>query len=209
MLLTVGLILFVISLHSQVPKAGHSRPQSWTETDSETLWRVRYRNCDYGYSVTLAPGVVGHGNLPPNPNHGFLISLPDVGRNSSASNEEERYVWVDASYDVIDDQSLEGAAEEDVKLSGKRLGKLALVAQRRTRLAGLPARWNRVEHASAKGVVVDESVIAVRLGIVYTIGLTTLQQNASQDENQFRKILDDFHFLKLRNAKTASFYCPD
>src|ERR1017187_9926639 len=72
----------------------------WTETGSETQWRLRYGNCDYGYFVALAPGVVGHNTLPPSPNHGFMVALPDVGRTSYALNERRRFIWVDATYDV-------------------------------------------------------------------------------------------------------------
>jgi hypothetical protein len=207
MLLGAAFLALLLSLHSQTPKAAHSRQRYWTETDAETLWRIRYINCDYGYFVSIEPGTVGHGTHGPSPNHGFLVSLPDVGRVSLASDEEERFVWVNASYDVIDDQSLVGAARENIKSSDERRGGPGQAKRRHATLAGLPAIWIRMEHKTPKGLVVEESVVAVRLGIVYTVGLTTLQQDLSHDEKQFKEILDGFHLLKLRDAKTVSFYC--
>lgn len=47
---------------------------NWVETRFETIWRKRYTNCDEGYAVDLPSGVIAHDSLPPNPNHGFLIS---------------------------------------------------------------------------------------------------------------------------------------
>lgn len=73
-------------------KSDHSKRVEFTDT--ETLWRDRYANCDYGFYVLLPHGVVGHANLPPNPNHGFLIGLPAMGTNQLVSFENERFLWV-------------------------------------------------------------------------------------------------------------------
>src|SRR5271163_3979722 len=90
------------SVQQAIPLIGR-----WRVTNSETLWTERYTNDDYGYSVLLSKGVVAHGTHPPSPNHGFFVPLPDVGKTTfSTFKTEKRYLWVDASYDTSDDQSL-------------------------------------------------------------------------------------------------------
>jgi len=170
----------------------------WTETDSETLWRTRYTNCDYGFYVLLGDGVVAHATLPPSPNHGFLLPLPDIGRtNYLSATKETQFIWVDAHYDALDDQSLRSAvsSQEEVQAAGG--SKVRKTRRERTRLAGLQAIWSKAEFPTEGGKVVEEAVTAVRSGIVYTIGLRTNLIDQSVDEEQFRKVLLGFRLLKL------------
>jgi len=71
------------------------------------------------------------------------------------------------------------------------------------KLANLPALGLRVEYASDKVPRVVEQVVALRCGIIYTIGLQTLQMNSSFDEKQFQQVLDGFRVLKLSKSE-----CP-
>ncbi len=183
------------SLHSQA--SSHALPRHWTETETETLWKVRYTNCDYGYFVLLGNEAIGHGTHSPSPNHGILVPLPDVGRTSYATDKEERYVWVDASYDVIDDQSLLGAVSNNEQIMEEVRGKPNTVKLIHTKLASLPAIMSSVEYLTPKGTVVEETIIAVRSGIVYTIGLRTNLKDATTDEEQFQRIVNGFRLLKL------------
>src|SRR5271170_1290310 len=138
----------------------------WRETDSETLWTHRYNNCDYGYYVLLADGVVGHDTLPPSPNHGFRISLPDVGTTSYVLDKNERFIWVDASYNTNDAQSLADIAHEEEGDQAK------IVVRTATEIAGLPAIRFKMEDASRNGkVFVEVETVALRAGIIYTIGM--------------------------------------
>jgi hypothetical protein len=204
MLLVTSLTLtFVPTLHSQASSSPLAR--HWTETETETIWTVRYTNCDYGYFVLLGNGVIGHDTLPPAPNHGFLVSLPDVGRKSAAfANEEERYVWVDASYDVLDDQSLSGAVSSNEQVMKNVRGKPGTVKQLRTELAGLSATLSKVEYTTSKGTAAEETIIAVRSGIVYTIGLRTNLKDRSTDEEQFKRIISGFKLLNLPKGECSN-----
>jgi hypothetical protein len=145
----------------------------------------------------LDKGVVGHDTLPPSPNHGFTVPLPDVGRTSPASADDQRFVSVDASYDMWEDKSLAGAVSEkehDAKDAG---GLPRNIVHKATKLAGLRAIRSTVESTTAKGTVVDVRVGAERSGIVYTISLHTSQQYLSVDDAQFKRILSGFRLLKL------------
>jgi len=61
-----------------------------------------------------------------------------------------------------------------------------------------------VESTTAKGAVVEEGVVAVRSGIVYTVTLHTTRQHLSVDEKQFKKILSDFRLLKLPRGECSN-----
>src|SRR6266511_595688 len=77
-------------------ESNQAQHRYWQETESETLWWSRYSNCDYGFHVLLGDRVVAHGTLPPAPNHGFYVSLPDVGgtrTNYPTSDRDGRYIW--------------------------------------------------------------------------------------------------------------------
>jgi len=202
LLLLVISLLPSPSLHSQASR--QPLPRHWTETETETLWKVQYTNCDYGYFILLGNEVTGHGSHSPAPNHGILVPLPDVGRTSSATDNEERYVWVDASYDVIDDQSLAGAVSHEEQLMEEVRGKPNTVKQVRTKLASVPAILIRVEYSTLKGTVVEETIVAVRSGIVYTIGLRTNLNEVSTDEEQFRQIVNGFKLLKLPKGECSN-----
>ncbi len=190
-LLVIGHPLWSISIQSA--------PRYWTETETETLWRVRYSNEDYGYLVRLAAGTIGHATHSPNPNHGFLVPLPEVGRELPASTDETRFVWVDASYNATDYSSLSRIASEHIRTVDGQWPK-ARVVKGLTRLGGLTAIEFKTEHPSPKGaVVVEEQAIALRSGIVYTVGLRTAKPNRSSDEAEFRKIENGFKLLALNN----------
>src|ERR1035437_669126 len=156
MLLAAICLTFGVMLHSQASQLTSPLRRHWTETESETLWTVRYTNCDYGYYVLLGSGVVGHGSHSPNPNHGILVPLPDVGRTTDASIDEERFVWVDASYNTLDDQSLEAAVSDEEHLTEERTGTSRIVERKPTKLAGLRAILFKVEYSTPKGTVLGK-----------------------------------------------------
>jgi len=194
--LVPGLLVLGQSLWSQTSR---SAPQHWTETESETLWRVQYSNEDYGYQVRLAAGTIGHGTHSPNPNHGFLVPLPDVGRELPASTDEARFVWVDASYNATDFSSLSQIAAEQVHIMDDQRASSHVVGRKLTKLAGITAIVFTSEYSSPKGDVVEEQLIALRSGIIYTIWLRTTKANRLTDEEQFRRIQSGFRLLALHN----------
>jgi hypothetical protein len=124
--------------------------------------------------------MVAHGSHSPSPNHGFLVPLPDVGRTSSVSLDEER-------------------------LLEESRGKSQLVERKSTKLAGLHAILSTVEYPSPKGTVVEETILAVRSGIVYTIGLRTNLKNNFTDKEEFFQIVNSFRLLKLPRGECSNF----
>src|ERR1022692_2044664 len=85
--------LFISALFLLTTLTG-SQAKHWTETKDELIWRGRYKNCDKGYLVSLPEGVVGHGSLPPLPNHGMLISPANPGITTEITLNESRVITV-------------------------------------------------------------------------------------------------------------------
>jgi hypothetical protein len=130
--------------------------------------------------------------------------LPDVGRTTDASIDEERFVWVDASYNTLDDQSLEAAVSDEEHLTEERTGTSRIVERKPTKLAGLRAILFKVEYSTPKGTVLEETIIAVRSGVVYKVGMRTILEALPTDEVQFQKITNGFRLLKLPKGECSN-----
>jgi hypothetical protein len=194
------LIAIAVGLSFASPRGGSARQplkRHWMETASETLWTVRYTNCGYGYYVSLPAGAVGHATLPPSPNHGFLIALPDVGTMNYVSNQKGRFIWVDASYNTSDADSLAGlVAERDSGLTKHSLTQ--------TKVAGLPAV--RIKSSDRVGASngVEVTTVALRRGIIYTIGLRTNGTDADADEAAYTRIVHGLKLLTLPRGQCTN-----
>jgi hypothetical protein len=203
--LSVLICLTTVPTHgaqSSQPPQVEQRHRSGTET--EMIWRGQYNNCDYGYYVLLPNGVVAHGAPSPTPNHGFLISLPDLARTSYVSNQGDRFTWVDASYNVTDYHTLASVADYEVHIMDQERGRSRIIGRASTRLAGLRALRFKVEYQSSKGNITEEQIIALRSDIVYTVGLRTLHQFRSSDEQIFQQIADGFRLLPLPQGECSN-----
>ena len=194
--IATAVLLFVIGvpIHAQHP---------WENAEMETLWRHRYGNCDYGMFVLLPSGVVAHGTLPPSPNHGVAIRLPDVGSTSEIDlSKANRYVWVNAEYNVSDDSS----RKKTVTLYSKMFveGKNGTATKQSTRLGSLPATRLKVTYQTPNGVVVEELVFAQRADIVYELGLKTTETSYREDVGRFEEMLGGFRLSPLSKGECSN-----
>src|SRR5512138_1105868 len=161
--LTIAVLLFASC------SPGYAQ-RPWELGQKETLWRLRYGNCDYGMFMLLPKGVVGHGTLPPAPNHGIAVRLPEVGSTDEVDiGKANRFVWVNAEYNVSDDSSQKGTVEHYASLHTE--GKHGTVTKQVAKLGVLPATRLKIAYQTANGLVIEEVVFAQRAGIVYEIGL--------------------------------------
>jgi hypothetical protein len=197
LLLSATVVLPASFLRADSSQNRNLQQRHWEQTQTETIWRDRYTNCDYGYYVLLPAGVIAHGSHSPSPNHGFLVPLPDVARTSYASINEERFVWVNANYNVSDYHSLAGVANYELDLMKAGESAFRVVERKSAKLAGLRAIYVRVVYETPKGRVVEQKVIALRSGIVYTIGLRTREAEYRPDDEQFREICKGLKLLRL------------
>jgi len=182
---TAILIWFVGSVGAQV--------HNWTETQNETIWRIRYTNCDKGYAVDLPPGVVAHGSLPPNPNHGFLISADDPHTTAKVGVENQRVVDV---YDQFDAMEL-GSARAYLDWELKSIPNKEALRIREFGFQGLRAVDAGFRVSAGNFSEVREELIAFRKGLIYVLMLRTTAQSYASDSALFAQIRAGFHLLPL------------
>lgn len=192
--LMLGMVLVV---KAQRKPAQTVKWKSW-ETDSESQFTGRYANCDYGFYVLLPKGYLAHGNHSPNPNHGFLIGLPDTGTTDVVSIDEKRFVWVNAEYNAYDlANSLEEVTGWQLKISGDGKTNFKVTSREDAKLNGRPAKRVRYEYDSSKSKVIEEQIISIRAGIFYEIGLRTSADDFKSDEEHFLKMVDNFRWWRI------------
>jgi hypothetical protein len=178
-------------------KAQQAHQQFWEETKTETLWRGRYSNEDYGFYVSLGDGVVGHGTHSPAPNHGIYLSLPDVGNVNPAADALDRVVWVDAHYNVSDYRSLGSVTKYELSVASEGKTAFHTVQRKATTLGGLRAIAFTVEYEGPHGHMVERSVLALRCGIVYTVSVQSLADLIAADKEQFDQVRKGFTLLPI------------
>jgi hypothetical protein len=176
----------------------------WQQTPNETIWNMRYSNCDYGFFVALPNQMVAHGVLPPAPNHGFIVSLPDVERTSSAAIEEARFVWVNAEYPQ-QQIPLRQFVDDRLQITQQDKRASQLLARNRTKLDGIPAVQLRSQYETTNGPVIEERIIAVRSGrIAYEIGLKTRAHNYVADKAVFERVRSGFRAIALPRGECSN-----
>jgi hypothetical protein len=174
------------------------KQRHWKLTESETLWVGRYSNCQYGYYVLLSAGVIAHAEHPPSPHHGFLISLPDVGSKAEVSvYNSDRFLWVNAEYNVTDDSTLAGISDYQIDLTGRDKQKFKLMERYKATLRSVPATRFKGEFDSPNGRVIEEEVVALQSGIVYEIGLRTPAEDYLADRERLEQTLNAFRFSRV------------
>jgi hypothetical protein len=164
---------------------------NWCATADEILWMGRFAYCDYGFYVLLPEKFVGHGNISPNPIHGFLVGLSDRPTTSPVRIADERFVWVNAEYDSLELKSLEDAADSLINHTKE------LLARDKILLNGKPTTRFKIEYGGPKGKMIEEEVVALRSGILYEIALRTTPTNFEVDSQRFSKILSNSRWRKI------------
>jgi len=185
-------------------QAQQSRQKYWEETATETLWRGRYSNCDYGFYVSLGDGVVGHGRHSPAPNHGIYLSLPDMGDVHPVSHLPDRSIWIDAHYNVSDNRSLSGVAKYELALGDKARAASHVTSFKGTSLAGLRAIAYTVEYEGRNGRMVEQGVLALRSGVVYTIAVRSPTDTIAADREEFDRVRTGFKVLPIPKGQCSN-----
>jgi hypothetical protein len=181
------LILFAGSAGAQV--------QHWTETLKETIWRSRYTNCDMGYAVDLPNGVVGHGGLPPMPNHGVLISASDPGATAEVTLADQRVLDVYDEYDALE----LGSARAYLNWELRQMPNKKSLRVREIVFRGFPAAEARyrVDETDSSELVIYRKGVPGDAGSIYVLSLHTTARNYTDDYRLFTQIRAGFHLLPL------------
>lgn len=194
-LLIAFLVLVAVELAAQ---------RHWEETESETIYRGRYSNCDYGYFVLLPDTAIGHGSKSPGSNHGIGINLSAPSDTQRISEDAKRSVWISNNYNAAGLSSLTSIADQELDLMGKRYTDFRILGRFPYRLAGL--RAERVLWRATRGdePVFGEEIAAYRppgkahLGdIVYTLELETIESKFKEDQEVFSRVVAGFRLTRL------------
>jgi hypothetical protein len=145
---------------------------SGVEVVSAWVWRGRYENEGYGFSIEIPMGLFGSNAPAPAPNTGFTIAF-----------DEESEVWVDASYE-------DTASPHQFARYNARLGNLK--AERKS--------WSdtsngiRLFHDSitARGSYRGKRVI-------YTIQMDATSEHRSEALRALEALRSSFHNLPIRS----------
>jgi hypothetical protein len=197
----IALLVSGVAVGSEVQQA---RQRYWEETETETLWRGRYSNCDYGFYVSLGNGVVGHGTHSPAPNHGIYLSLPDVRNVNPAADALDRFVWVDAHYNVSDYRSLESVTKYELGIASEGKTAFRVVQRKPTTLGGLRAIAFTAKYEGHHGLVVEQGVLALRSGIVYTVAVQSHTDSIAADGKQFEQVRRGFTLLPIPQGECSN-----
>ena len=153
-----------------------------------------YTNPNYGFSVHIPDGLVGHSSPAPMPQHGFGVIL---------SWEPRAYIFFDGSYTIETDASATPSVDQ---VQAQALGwlrgesaRIISVHQTHTRLGSLPARRHVVYRSceNRSDVFVVDEVIALRGGITFTAALLSVRQRYSNDRRIFERFLRTWRLAKI------------
>jgi hypothetical protein len=197
MRVTLSLLSLILAIVAAYPQGKH-----WSETPDETIWRTRYGNCDHGYFVNLAPGVIGHGSHSPSPNHGILISAKNPGTTTDVTPDEPRLVEVYDSFDGGDLGSPLAYVERYDLKPENALEKIAILERRDTKFRGSTALYvhfrKTTEHSTSE--VEELAVYRAPKGVgpsFYVIQLRTMPEFYRQDHALYLQIRDGLRFVSV------------
>jgi hypothetical protein len=157
--------------------------------------RGLYYNCGYGYSFIIPRGHIGRGEPDGLPQHGVRILL---------SEQPESYVWVDGSFNGLDWQTLEEAANHYQESLREQGTDVSVVRRQATRLGRLQAlrlvfsyREERTENRIIEEVVLARRRSREESEIIYTIGLKTPQTTYESRRRMFENVLRTWRLRRL------------
>jgi hypothetical protein len=181
----------------------------WRETDTETIWTARYSNCDYGYSVLLPAGVVGHGAKSPNPNRGFTVD-PAAAQSTKAftTTESNRFIDVFNFYDLEDHGESTSATLDYYSALGE-IGEqenLQALSRQSYSLAGLNAKHLEDRWVENSVAIRRDMIIAYRRagGILYQLTLQSPEKTYAADEQLFHRIVEGLRLSKLPTGECSN-----
>lgn len=197
LLATIVTLILSTSASSRIGESDQDKQGMFKESDSESLWRGWYAHCDYGFYVVLPDEFVAHSELPPNPNHGFLVGLPDPATTQPVSAEDQRFIYVTAEYNSSEAQTLGDVVDYLIDLTGRGKHRFKVIERQPLKFHDLRAIQSRVEYAAPPDTVVEEEIAVLRAGIIYEIGLRTTKASYGVDKGPFERIKAGFRFWRI------------
>jgi len=184
--LRAALLLLAAPLAARAAPCGRFPPRGFDGADSPRI-EASYGNAQYGYAVRLPVGLVGYGAPPPAPNHGFGIVLSWTPR---------AYLYVDGSYEVADDDTLDKQETLQREFTRKDAHRVLSTQSTKAQLGPLPALRliARYECKGLRGLYITDEVVALSddLSVVYKVSLLTTVKRYRKDKAVFEEIVRSF-----------------
>jgi hypothetical protein len=170
------------------------------EPECDPAIEGHYSNYDYAYAVDIPEGMLGFGSCVTN--HGFGIDLTNpTSRHDWGSSFPNAYLYVDASYNSAELNSLDEAVTEEMSfLAEDKATDIRLESKTWTRLAGLRALRYIIRYHTGSEIKVEDTVLAFRgkdRDIIYTLSLSTPQARYEQDKAVMLKMHKSWHLQPL------------
>lgn len=102
-----------------------------------------------------------------------------------------------AEYNSLDLKSLKDAADYNISRAKEVHGGFQVLSRQSGLLNGIAAVRVRFTYEDNGRKVIDESIVAMRAGIVYELGLQTTPANYAEDKPIFDKLTAGFRFWKI------------
>lgn len=157
--------------------------------ERDAVFKGRYENYVYGYSVEIPDGMVGLGAPPPAPQHGFGIDLDDPRSTGWIRGPEfpKSYVYVDGSYNSLEWERLDDAVNSHLSFVREKGHDVRVQVRQETRLGGLPAVRVMAYYEQDGLGMVSDAVVAFGTdedggaSVVYTLSLSTPRWKYERD----------------------------
>lgn len=152
-----------------------------------------YYNPNYGYSVVIPKGLIGHDSAPPSPHHGFGIVL---------SWEPRAYVYVDGSYNSAEFESIEDVETQHLTWLKEESVKIVSVDHIVTDLGILKAKRFIARHTCPQisDTFIDDYIFAFSKdkNILYTIALLTTESRYNKDKRVLEQLIKTWELKPIK-----------
>ncbi len=164
----------------------------------EQLWRGKYVNFEYGYSLAIPRGLIGVSPPAPWPQHGVDIRLTQDNR---------AHIFVNADFSASDYPSLDAALDSDLEEVRKNRTNVTIVNRGPQNLGSLKAIGVVLKYKdkTSDETIVEESLTAIRRkrrpeeAILYTIRLKTPEVRYRDDLESFLRVVRSWRLRPLHN----------
>lgn len=180
------LLALAVPLAAQAKPCGRFPSPDFEDVDSPRI-EASYGNAQYGYAVRVPAGLVGYRAAPPAPNHGFGMVLSWTPR---------AYLYVDGSYEVLEDDTPAKQAARHRKFTRGDALRVLSTQSKKTQLGPLPAvrLIDRYECKGLRGLYITDEVVALSddRSVVYTVALLTTVKRYRKDKSVLDEIVRSF-----------------
>ncbi len=184
---------------SPTPEQSREKPDSGVKPAGRRVFRGRYYNRQYGYSVTIPKGLVGTNAADPAPDHGIGITL---------SEQPKAHIWTSAYYIGDPEASVDKDVDNFIEYTKKYDASwLEVLGREPARLHNLPAvrAVLRYQARETGEVMINDSVTAFRTGaetgvpdgITYAVGLSTPESRYPQDKAVYEQVVGSWRARRV------------